>query len=162
MNLLDDIPAGAVIGLDTAPLIYYLEGHPDWGPLVRPLFDTRIIPGTNVAVTATITLAEVLVKPLRSGRADLVASYRTFLTGTPHLSLAAITSGVAEQGADFRARYGLRLPDACQVAAALAARATLFVTNDAQFRRVRELTVVVLSDYLPPPAPPAAAAGPVP
>jgi len=109
MNLLDDIPAGAVIGLDTAPLIYYLEGHPDWGPLVRPLFDTRIIPGTNVAVTATITLAEVLVKPLRSGRADLVASYRTFLTGTPHLSLAAITSGVAEQGADFRARVVRRV-----------------------------------------------------
>src|SRR5579885_1221613 len=157
MNLLDDIPPGAVVGLDTAPIIYFLEAYPDWGPLVRPLFETRIIPGANTAATSTITLAEVLIKPLRAARVDLAATYKAFLTNSPHETLAVITPAVAERAADFRARYGLRLPDACQAAAALEANAVLFVTNDAQMRRVVELRVIVLSDYLPPPVPPAAA-----
>ncbi len=161
MNLLDDIPTGGVVGLDTAPIIYYLEAYPDWGPLVRPLYETRIIPGANAAATSAITLAEVLVKPLRTARADLASAYKAFLTSTAHLALVSILPSVAERAADFRARYGLRLPDACQVAAALEAKATLFVTNDAQLRRVTELRVLVLSDYLPP-VPSPAATGPVP
>jgi predicted nucleic acid-binding protein len=162
MNLLDDIPPGAVVGLDTAPIIYYLEAYPDWGPLVRPLFDARVLPGANTAVTSTITLAEVLVKPLQTARADLVTAYRAFLTSSPHLALEEITPAIAERAADLRACYGLRLPDACQVAVALAAKAALLVTNDAQMRRVTELRVLMLKDYLTPPAPPPSAPGPVP
>ena len=86
MNLLDDIPAGVVVGLDTAPIIYHLEGHPDYGPLVAPLIAARVDPGLNIAVTSTISLAEVLVKPLRTGRADLVARFSVFLTGSAHLT----------------------------------------------------------------------------
>ncbi len=152
MNLLDDIPLGAIVGLDTSPIIYYLEAYPDWGPLVRPLFETRIEPGDNLAVTSTISLAEVLVKPLQTGRHDLAATYKAFVKASAHLGLEGITPEIAERAADLRARYhpSLRLPDACQVAAALEAKATLFVTNDARLRRVTELRVLVLSDYLPP------------
>ena len=34
MNLLDDLPTGAVIGLDTAPLIYFIEAHDRYGSAV--------------------------------------------------------------------------------------------------------------------------------
>ncbi|HVA88316.1 MAG TPA: hypothetical protein VNL71_00595 [Chloroflexota bacterium] len=30
---------GQVVGLDTAPLIYYIEAHPSYLPLVDPFFD---------------------------------------------------------------------------------------------------------------------------
>ena len=55
----------------------------------------------------------------------------------------------AEKAADLRARYGIRLPDACQVAVALAGGATHFLTNDKRLRCVTELKVLVLNDYLP-------------
>lgn len=42
MNLLDVLPTGALIGLDTAPFIYQLEAHPTFGPLVNILFAQRI------------------------------------------------------------------------------------------------------------------------
>ena len=39
MSLLDDLPEGVVIGLDTAPLIYFIAGHDRYRPVVRPLFE---------------------------------------------------------------------------------------------------------------------------
>jgi hypothetical protein len=30
---------GTIVGLDTAPLIYFIERHPRYLPLVRPFFE---------------------------------------------------------------------------------------------------------------------------
>jgi predicted nucleic acid-binding protein len=149
MNLLDDIPEGAVVGLDTAPVIYFIEAHPEFGPVVLPLFEQRFQPGLNQAVTSVLTLAEVLVKPLTASRPDLCQRFHEFLTGAPNLKLSDIIASTAEKAADLRARYGIRLPDACQVAVALAAGATHFLTNDKRLRCVTEIKVLVVHDYLP-------------
>lgn len=153
MNLLDDIPLAATVGLDTAPIIYYIEAHARYGPIVQPLFVDRIQKGDNTGVTSTVSLAEVLVQPLALGRMDLVKSYRDLLTAGPHLVLSDITPSVAERSADLRGRSNLRLPDAFQMAAALEKGATLFLTNEMGLRRVTELRVLVLDDYLVPGSP---------
>src|SRR5205807_1466527 len=129
MPLLDELPAGAIVGLDTAPLIYFIEGHADYGPVVSPFFLDRLEQGLNEAVTSVVSLGEVLVQPLAAARLDLVQRYKDLLTAGPHLTLADITRGIAEQAADLRVRYGIRLPDACQLAAALTGGATHFLTN---------------------------------
>lgn len=162
MSLLDDIPEGAIVGLDTAPIIYYVEGHPSYGPIVRSFIVARVQTALNVALTSTVSLVEVLIVPLRTGRLDLVGGYQDFLVNFPVIDLVPVSTPVAGWAADLRARYNLRLGDACQMAAALAKGATHFLTNDTQLRRVTELTVLILDDYLPPPAPPPTAAGPVP
>ena len=43
----------------------------------------------------------------------------------------------------------IRVPDALQIAAAVEAGATLFITNDQRLTRVQEIRVFVLDDYLP-------------
>jgi predicted nucleic acid-binding protein len=48
----------------------------------------------------------------------------------------------------LRAQHGIRLPEALQIATALQAGASLFVTNDARLRRVTDVRVLVLDDYL--------------
>src|SRR2546423_772839 len=53
---------GQIVGLDTAPLIYYLEEHPTYLPLVDPFFDA-LARGDLHAVTSTVTLIEVLTQP---------------------------------------------------------------------------------------------------
>jgi predicted nucleic acid-binding protein len=150
MNLLDDLPTGAVIGLDTAPLIYFIEAHDRYGPVVRPLFEERIGRGLNEAVTSVVSLAEVLVQPLATARPDLVQRYRDLLLQGPHLVLPDLTPQTAERAAALRARYRIRLPDAFQLATGLERNASHFITNDVRLRRVTELTVLVLEDYLPP------------
>jgi predicted nucleic acid-binding protein len=150
MSLLNDIPLSAIVGVDSAPLIYYIEAHPKYGPLVRPFFEDRISQGLNIAVTSTVSLAEVLMQPLMTGRNDLVQRYRDLLTAGPHLIMHDVTAAVAERAAGLRGKYNLRLPDVLQIATALEKNAAFFLTNDLRLRRVTDLQVLVLDDYLPP------------
>jgi predicted nucleic acid-binding protein len=53
---------------------------------------------------------------------------------------------VAEQAADLRARYGLRTPDALQIATGLTAGYAALLTDDARLQRVTELRVLVLDE----------------
>ena len=55
---------------------------------------------------------------------------------------------VFEDAARLRAESGLKLPDALHAATALRAGCALFITNDADFRRLQELPTVVLDDVL--------------
>lgn len=148
VTLLDDIPPGTLVGVDTAPIIYMIEQHSIFGPVVLPFFSQRVDVGANPIVTSIISLAEVLVKPIALKRADLVDAYRSLMTKGPHLRLLELSRGTAERAASLRAKYGLRLPDAFQVAASLDAGATCFVTNDGRLKVIQELKVIVLQDYL--------------
>jgi predicted nucleic acid-binding protein len=53
---------------------------------------------------------------------------------------------MAERAAELRASYGMRLPDALQIAAALGERCDAFLTNDRRLARVTEIRVLVLDD----------------
>ncbi len=52
------------LGLDTPPIIYFVEAHPKYDALVMSLFK-RMEHGGLVGLTSVITLTEVLVHPLR-------------------------------------------------------------------------------------------------
>jgi hypothetical protein len=53
-----------IVAIDTAPLIYFIEEHSVWLPVVKPFF-YALDAGHFEAVTSTVTLAEVLVHPFR-------------------------------------------------------------------------------------------------
>ncbi|MCL6650519.1 MAG: PIN domain-containing protein [Chloroflexi bacterium] len=145
-TLREVLPPGAVIAIDTSPFIYSIEGGSAFDAVAVELFEHCIATARNPAVTTVITLAEVLVGAFQVGRDDLAAEYRDLLQRSANLELLDLNPVIAERGAELRARYSLRLPDALQVAAALFARAGYFVTNDDQTRRVSEITVIVLAD----------------
>lgn len=60
------LPLGGRVTVDSAPIIYFLEGHPEFAPRYAPLFE-RAETGGHQLVTATVTLPEVLTGPLRAG-----------------------------------------------------------------------------------------------
>ena len=55
---------------------------------------------------------------------------------------------VFKDAARLRAETGLKTPDALHAATALRAGCALFITNDADFRRVPGLPIIVLDDLL--------------
>ncbi|QYO61980.1 PIN domain-containing protein [Leptolyngbya sp. 7M] len=59
-----------------------------------------------------------------------------------------INQPILRSAAQLRATTNLKTPDAIHAATALAARSTLFLTSDSQFRAVAGLPVVVLSEVL--------------
>lgn len=139
-----------VIGLDTSPFIYLFEKHPTYFPLVDPLFN-YLNRSEVQGITSIITLIETCVQPQRDGRTDLVQIYEQALLNSRQVQTLSITPVLAATAIQIRVKYGLRVPDALQISAALEKRATLFVTNDYRFRQITELAILILDDYRPLP-----------
>jgi predicted nucleic acid-binding protein len=132
--------------LDTAPVIYFVERNPQYLPYVRVVFE-HIRDSLLTAVTSPVTLAECLVRPYRLGQTELQQEFIDLMTGIEGIEFVGIDQTLALQAAQIRARYNLQLPDAFQIAVALAAGCEAFLTNDVIFRRVTELQVLVLDDF---------------
>ncbi len=66
----------------------------------------------------------------------------------PNLEWIAADFGIADLAARYRARYGLKTPDALHAATAVRAGATAFVTNDSAFDRVQEFKTVQFEKLL--------------
>jgi predicted nucleic acid-binding protein len=146
-RLADFLERHATIGIDTSPFIYYLEGDARYASTTVVLF-TRIEAGQTKAVTSTITMLELLVRPMRDGRATLVNDINALGSRYPNLEWAPTSLAIATRAAHLRAHHHLATPDAIQIATALESGATGFVTNDRQLLRVTELDVLVLDDVL--------------
>src|SRR5487761_320220 len=133
-----DLPDQALHLVDSAPIIYVLEGHPRFGPRFKPLFEAHTAGRLCFAVT-TLTIAEVLTGPLQASNEALARRYRTILESWQPINLDV---DIAESAARLRASLRLRLADAVQVASALAINAAALVTHDRDFARVQSLRII--------------------
>ncbi len=146
MITLDDALADVTtLGLDTSPVIYLIETHPDYDVLVTEIF-RRIDRGIMTGFTSAITLTEVLTQPLKQGQIHLQKEYRDLLLHSANFYTLSINAEIAEQAAIFRAQYGLRTPDALQVAAAKTANCQVFLTNDKALKRIKDVKVIILDE----------------
>lgn len=134
----DPLPEGALVLVDSAPIIYTLQAHPRHARRFLPLFEAQQEGRLSLAVS-TITIAEVLAGPLKAGEEALARRYRTVLETWQVVELSA---DIAESAARLRGQYGLKLPDAIQVASALAINADALATHDRDFSRVRGLRIL--------------------
>ena len=134
------------IGLDTCVFVYHLETHPRYLSLTQELL-VGVETGQWTAITSTVTIMELTVRPWQLERPSVAHAYETLLVHFPHLFLMDATRDVARRAAQLRAHYRVRPADALQVATALVYGATVFVTNDKSLVRLTpELDVVILDD----------------
>jgi predicted nucleic acid-binding protein len=132
-----------MVGLDTGPLIYYIEEHPAFLPRVLPFFEAAER-GEFQVVTSLVTLVEVLVHPLREGRHDLASQYRDILLRSANLTTVPLDESIAQQAAELRAVHKLRTPDAIQLATALRSGASWFLTSDADLPEIPGLSTLIV------------------
>ena len=135
---LSALPHGGLVLVDTAPIVYVLEAHPQLTRRFQPLFDLQAAGDIQFAVTTT-TIAEVLTGPLAAGEEALAKRYRAVMESWQVINL---TADLAESAARFRAALKLKLPDAIQVASAMAVNADALVTHDRDFSRVKALMML--------------------
>ncbi|MGI8510290.1 MAG: type II toxin-antitoxin system VapC family toxin, partial [Gemmatimonadaceae bacterium] len=109
------------VAVDTAVFIYFIEEHDPYLPIIEPLF-AEVAGGEREIVTSALTLLEVMVVPFRVGDSALAARYEALLTRSRGLHLVDIDRNQLRAAAQLRARYGVRTPDALQLAAALQER----------------------------------------
>jgi predicted nucleic acid-binding protein len=138
---------GNVVGLDTTPLIYFTEKNPVYIEIVRPFFKAISNKEFEVA-TSIVTLLEVLVLPKRDGDLELAQRYRDFLLETDNVTTHLLTQSIAEEAARLRAFYTIRTPDSIQMATAIHASASLFLTNDVRLPSLPNLKVLTLKEII--------------
>ena len=124
--------------VDAAPIIYVLEGHAKYAVRFRPLFE-RQAAGSIVFAVATTTIAEVLAGPFAAGEEALAKRYRNVMETW---QVVPLTADIAESAARLRATLKLKLPDAIQVASAIAVNADALVTHDRDFAKVSALPIL--------------------
>jgi predicted nucleic acid-binding protein len=134
---LDTLPTGALVLMDTAPIVYFLEAH-KLAKVFKPLFGRHAAGELQFAVT-TVSIAEVLTGPLQSGNEALAERFRTILGSWQVVDL---TADIAASAARLRASLRLKLADAVQAASAIAVNADALITYDRDFSRVRSLRVL--------------------
>ena len=146
MITLDDALADVTtLGCDTPPIIYLIETHPEYDVLVTEIF-RRIDRGIMTGFTSAITLTEVLTQPVKQGQLHLQKEYRDLLLHSANFYTLPISAEIAEHAAGLRAQYGLRTPDALQVAVAKTANCQAFLTNDKDLKRIEEIKVLILDE----------------
>lgn len=133
------------VALDTSIFIYLIEESPEWLPLVLSIFASAAN-GERVLVTSELTLLEMLVVPYRTGDLSLAERYEALLTRSRGLTMVNIERNQLRAAAQLRARYKLRTPDALQIASALTARCSTFLTNDRRLPKIGGLRVVQLRE----------------
>lgn len=134
-----------VIFLDTAPLIYFIEGHSKHQTILSKIFESND-KGRFSFLTTSITLLEVLVKPFRDAKYLLAEQYKDVLTKAPGIEICDVTPEIAEKAALLRAIYNVSTPDAIQLSAAIEGQCQYFLTNDIKLSAVKEIKVVTLPE----------------
>jgi predicted nucleic acid-binding protein len=142
------LPASGLVYIDTMTLIYTVERYPAYLPLLEPMWQIAQT-GSIEIVSSELTLMEALVGPLRSGNTILKNAFEQALLGT-NMRLIPITQAILREAARLRATTRLRTPDALHAATAQQTGCALFVTNDAGFRGMVSVPLVILDDLLTP------------
>jgi predicted nucleic acid-binding protein len=139
-SLLAGLPESPVLVVDTAPIIYWLEGHRRFAERFAEVFHAAESGAVSIVIS-TVTLAEVLAGPIASGDELRTAQYREALTRGLGWQVAPLDVETAVEAARIRSAYRLRLPDAIQVATAIRVGAAALVTHDKALARVAGLRV---------------------
>jgi predicted nucleic acid-binding protein len=133
---------------DTNLYIYLLEGYGELSKRTTALRARMLARGDHL-LTSTLTLGELLVKPMEQGQMDLCRKYEAAVTASSILLPFDITA--AKIYGSLRSDRSLRAPDAIQLACAASTGVDLFVTNDArlQGKQVRGIQFIVSLDRAP-------------
>ncbi len=116
------------IFFDTNLFIYLLEDFGEFGQRVTALM-RRMSERRDELLTSTMTLGEVLVKPLSVGHISWANQYEILLN-TPGVVVIPFDRECARVYAGLRQDKALKAPDAIQLSCAAVAKCDVFITND--------------------------------
>ena len=138
---------GDHVYLDANVFIYAVEGYEKYSKLCAAILQS--IEDMKIhAVTSELTLAEVLVHPLRDQKPEVASIYKDLIQPQFNLKTPPVTRDVLLRAATLRATSTLRLPDAIHIATAQLNNSEFFFTADKSLKVLPPLRVVTLDELL--------------
>ena len=135
---------------DTNLFIYLIEETPGSFDEVVSLRKAMLKNGDQLA-TSTLTVGEVLVKPIQEKATALAEQYKKLLY-SPSIEMISFSEAAAEKYAEIRATHAIKPPDALQLACASIANADIFITNDTRLsaKNIAGIgSIIALKDWRP-------------
>lgn len=142
-----DSLSGEHVYLDANVFIYAVEGYAKYSSLCTGLLQS-IERMTLHSVTSELTLAEVLVRPLKDAKRAIAKIYEDLIQTQFDLNVVPVTRNVLIEAAKLRAAAGCRLPDAIHIATAQLSASKIFLTADKTLKVPSPLRVVTLDELL--------------
>jgi predicted nucleic acid-binding protein len=137
---------GEIIYIDTAIVIYTIEGNSNYLTALEPLWE-QFQTGNIEIMTSELTLMEVLVQPLKHNDAPLVTDYEEFLTASS-IQLLPIDRTILKNDAQLRSTKNIKTPDAIHASTAMQHSCTMFLTNDRGFQNIPGLPSMILDQVI--------------
>lgn len=134
------------VGIDSMCFIYHFEGNKLYGGIVKQIF-LQLQKNKLTAVTSTLTLAEILSFRKLQEDKILFEQTKTRLRQTPNLEIISVDEAISEVAAILKYKYNIALPDAIQIATAVASGQEAFITNDRGLKKIKEINVIILDDF---------------
>jgi len=133
---------------DSNLFIYFFEGNDERSAAAKRLRRSMLDRGDQM-LTSTLTLGEILVKPMERGDLFRCQEYEEALSKIA--VLLHFDRRAARRYAAIRSSLSVKAPDAIQLACAGEAGVDLFVTNDRrlQGKRVDGIQFVVALEQVP-------------
>ena len=147
MRRLEKLRGREGVVLDTMLFVYFFEDVSELADACETLFK-GMANGLFGGVATPITMAELLVKPLKEKRPDIATRYRNALAGMPNLNLSEIDHTVGCLAGALRAKYSLPLPDMLQVATAIQSERPTLITNDQALKKVDDVDILLIEDLI--------------
>ena len=116
------------VSLDSNILLYFFEDTGARWARAAQILSALSVRG-DFLVISTLTLGELLVKPLQAGDHSLANLYRSFVQG-PEVKLLDFNEAASELFARIRQDRQIKPPDAILLATAGSEECDLFITND--------------------------------
>lgn len=126
--------------LDTMFFIYHFEQDTRFLRLTTEVLNL-IENGEIQCSTSYLTVMEILVKPTKEDRQDLVEEYKMVFETFPNLNLVPLEKTVVYKAAYFRSFYNLKPADSIQIASATVSNSDLFLTNDKDLIGIKEIKI---------------------
>ena len=137
---------GTRVYFDTNPIIYFIEQNTQFIELVTPVFE-MIGEDSILAFTSELSLTEVLIKPIRDNRIQIIQTHKELLLDPELFTLISPNQDTFLLAAELGGKSSMRMPDAIHMACAIESKCKYFITNDKGIKSTADVTVVQISDF---------------
>jgi predicted nucleic acid-binding protein len=148
--MMEVVPAGASVLLDTSVLLAHLSPDDDVASHAADLVESCLGTGRNAGSISTVTVGELLVRPHRDGH-QAVDSMLAFIWSIPDLFIRSVDFLMAAEAARMRATRRVSIPDSLILATGVLIGADVIATNDRAMAAsardlVPDMRVLLLAD----------------
>ncbi len=138
---------GSRVYFDANPIIYFIEQNTQFTEAVTPIFE-MIGDGSILAFTSELSLTEVLIKPIRDNRIQVIQTHKELLLDPELFTLISPDQDTFLLAAELGGKLSMRTPDAIHMACAIESKCKYFITNDKGIKSTGGVTVVQILELV--------------